>query len=122
MAAEGLLTINRQITGLGEYNPQVSRNHIFNVTGTKKVDNTWTIGTTEEVLNVGDVTTLGRIYMLNRDPTNIVHFGPESGGVMVATVMMKPGEPCEMRLIPGVTYRGKAFVAACDVDVQLLSD
>ncbi len=32
----------------------------------------------------------------------------------------KPGEPCEMRLIPGVTYRGKALVVTCDVDLQLL--
>lgn len=80
------------------------------------------VGTTEEVISFAELTTLGIIQIINLDTTNYVQFGPESGGAMIPSVRLKPGEPNQFRLEPGVTYRAKANTAACNVQFMAFND
>lgn len=75
------------------------------------------IGTSEEDISFGDISAanIGRCDMINLDPTNYVDIGPKSGGVMVGMLRLLPGEPQTMRLLPGVTLRARANIAACRV-------
>jgi hypothetical protein len=82
----------------------------------------WNVGTSEEDLTVGDVSTLGVMGLLNTDTANYVQIGPKSGGAMVASMRLKPGEPNFIRCEPGTTYRAIANTAACKVLVWLLEN
>lgn len=81
-----------------------------------------TVGTSEEDLSVGDVGTLGWLYMKNLDSTNYVTWGPKSGGAMVGVGRLKAGETALLRLEPGITIRWAANTAAVDVQVVLFND
>lgn len=80
------------------------------------------IGTTEEVVALGDITTIGWAYIQNIDATNYVQWGPESGGAMVVAGRLEAGEGIVVRLEPSTTYRMKADTAACDVILQVFED
>lgn len=81
----------------------------------------WIVGNgAEEDLAVGDVSTLGWLFMRNLDSTNYVTYGPKSAGSMVALGRIKAGETVAMRLEPGVTVRAQANTASVKVQVLLL--
>lgn len=80
------------------------------------------IGTSEEVLAFGDITSLGIVWLLNMDATNFVELGPESSGAMVAALKLKAGEGYAIRLKPGVTWRAKADTAAVNLFICALDD
>jgi hypothetical protein len=80
------------------------------------------VGTSEEVISFAELTTLGIIQIINLDTTNFVQFGPESAGAMVAAIRLKPGEPNQFRLEPGVTYRAKADTGACNVQFSAFNN
>lgn len=82
----------------------------------------WNVGTSEEDLATGDISTLGVMGLLNTDATNYVQIGPKSGGAMVAAMRLKPGEPNFIRCEPGITWRAKADTAACKVLVWLMEN
>lgn len=73
----------------------------------------------EEDLSVGDIGTLGWIYLKNLDTANYVQWGPKSGGSMVAVGRLKFGEFAIFRLEPGITLRWIANTAAVKVLVKL---
>lgn len=83
---------------------------------------TQTIGTTEEVIDFGDVATNGYLFIKNVDPTNYVTFGPESTGAMVVVGKLKPGEWAWFRVAPTVVMRAKADTADVKLDVSLYED
>lgn len=80
------------------------------------------VGTSEEVIATGDVSTLGWLLMRNLDATNYVDWGPESGGAMVAIGRIEPGEIAMFRLKPGVTIRAQANTASCKIDLRVYED
>lgn len=82
----------------------------------------WNVGTSEEDLSLGDISTPGVIGLLNTDTTNYVQIGPKSGGAMVPIIKLKPGEPAFFRLDSGVTLRAVANAAACKVMVWALEN
>lgn len=69
-----------------------------------------TIGTTEETLNVGDVSNIGLVVVINRDDTNYVEVGLTGS----YTIKLKPGQFC---VFPpaGTLY---AIANTSDVDVE----
>jgi hypothetical protein len=79
------------------------------------------VGTTEEALDFGDVSTLGWLYLENLDDTNFVEYGPDSTG-MVAFGKLEAGECAILRLKPGITVKAKADTAECKVLVRCLED
>jgi len=80
------------------------------------------IGTSEEVVGFGDVSTEGLLYLRNLDDTNYVEFGPEDTGAMVPIGKLEPGEFAVFRLKPSVVLRAQADTAACLLQVLLLED
>lgn len=87
-----------------------------------------TIGSTEEVINFGDIVTEGIIWIENLDSTNYIDYGPESGGSMVLFGQVKPGEIQLFRLYPGITFRAQASpptgtaAVSCDAYIALMED
>lgn len=80
------------------------------------------VGTSEEALTFGDISTLGYMALRNLDTTNYVDIGPESGGAMVPMVRLKAGNVAIMRLKPGITVRAQANTAAVKLQVWALED
>lgn len=81
------------------------------------------VGTSEEAISFAELTTLGVIQIINLDTTNFVQFGPDDGaGNMVAAIRLKPGEPNQFRLEPGVTYYAKADTEACNVQFMAFNN
>lgn len=78
------------------------------------------IGTADEPIDAGDLaSTKGHAVFRNLDATNYVEIGPESAGVIVPTVKLKPGEFAYLPLVPNVTLRARANTAACRVLVKI---
>ena len=80
------------------------------------------IGTSEEVVDFGDVSTEGLLFLRNLDDTNYIEFGPEDTGAMVAVGKLEPGEFAFFRVKPSVVLRAQADAAACLLQVLLLED
>lgn len=80
------------------------------------------VGTSEEVVTVGDVTTLGWALFHNLDATNYVEVGPESSGALVGFIRLEAGEFCLLRLKPGITIRAQANTAAVKLRKIILQD
>lgn len=79
-----------------------------------------TIGTTEESVAFGELSTLGWLLMRNIDATNYVQWGFATGAY---GGRMEAGEPAgPFRLEPGSTLYLKANAAACKVLVYALED
>lgn len=79
------------------------------------------IGTTEETVSVGDVSTLGWAFFQNLDATNYVEIGPDATG-MVAFIRLEPGESCALRLTPGITIKAQANTAPVKLRCLILED
>ena len=77
------------------------------------------IGTSEETLDEGAVSTEGWLLMINLDSTNYVRWGFATG---VYGGRMEPGEPALFRVNPSSTIYLIANTAACDVHYMLLED
>lgn len=80
-----------------------------------------TVGTSEEDVAVGDVSTLGWLYLKNLDSTNYVTYGPKDT-TMKAFGRLEPGEFAMLRLEPGITIRWKADTAAVKVLTKIYED
>lgn len=80
------------------------------------------VGTSEEDLSTGDISTLGWLFITNLDTANYVTYGPKSGGSMVAFGRIESGETHAVRLSPGITLRWQANTAAVKVKVWVLED
>lgn len=80
------------------------------------------VGTVEEDLAIGDITTLGWLYLKNLDAANYVTWGPKSGAVMVSLGRIRANEFAVLRLEPGITLRWLANVAPVKVLVKLYQD
>lgn len=80
------------------------------------------IGTSDEAISLGDITTPGWAFIQNLDGTNYVDIGPDSTGAIVPIIRLEPGEFALLRLTPTVSLRGQANTAACDVMIQVMED
>ena len=78
------------------------------------------VGTSEEDMAVGDVTSEGWLEITNLDDTNYVTYGPNSAGSMVAFGRLEPGHTHTLKLSPGITLRWLANTASVKVQMLLL--
>ena len=78
------------------------------------------IGTSAELISLGDITSAGYCYIRNLDATNYVEIGPTSGGALVPMLRLKAGQEALMPLTPSVALRGQANTAACDVLIAVI--
>lgn len=80
------------------------------------------VGTSEEDLLIGDIATLGYVFLRNLDAANFVTYGPKSGGSMIPFGRIKAGEIAMLRLEPGITWRWIADTGSVKVQVLLLNN
>ena len=73
------------------------------------------VGTSEEQLDKGDITTIGYIAVQNLDATNYVQFGVTTGSY---SVKLMPGKGCVMPWNGNYVYI-KANTSACNVNYLL---
>lgn len=80
------------------------------------------IGTSEEVVSFGDITTNGWCRIRNLDTTNYVVYGPEATGAMVTFGKLEPGELAWFRVAPTVVMRAQADTADVKLEVRIYED
>lgn len=90
-------------------------------TTAKLIRNVQNIGTTEEALDLGDVTTPGLAIFENLDDTNYVEVGSYVGGTFYPFMKLKPGEKFICRLGVLAPY-AKANTAAIELDYRIYDD
>lgn len=78
-----------------------------------------TVGTVEESVAFGELSTVGWVFIENLDDTNYVQWGFASG---VYGGRLEAGEPALFRLEPSTTLYLKANTADCKVNVYALED
>lgn len=87
------------------------------VTGRKITEIEQTVGTAEEALNLGDISSPGYIAIENMDSENTVSLRPSSGAADMIDLL--PGEVALFRLAAAAPY-AIADTAACNVRFLLI--
>jgi len=87
---------------------------LITVTGDTPVSQIASIGTSDETLSLGDISSLGYIVLKNLDATNYIEVGYVSGTYFGK---LKAGETCALRAGAGLTaIHVKANTAPCLLD------
>jgi hypothetical protein len=117
----GTMTLTFAKGNIASSSPYSLASGSFNVTvsGTAAVRNVQTVGTSKEVLYVGDVGTPGFCIMHNLDGTNYVEVFPDGTGA--AVVKLKAGEWAAFRLAAAAP-QVQANTASCSLDYLVISD
>ncbi len=89
----------------------------MNVAATERISGSPTIGTTEESLALGDVTSVGLVIIKNLDPTNYVTVGSVSGQ---RPIRIPPLTTFDFYL-PGSAVFVAANTAACKIVYKIFS-
>lgn len=92
---------------------------LVTVSGTEYTELIQEIGTSEEALTIGDIGTLGYVYIENLDATNFVEIRPGSGTADL--IKIKAGEFAIFRAALNGPY-AIADTAACRVKLVLIED
>lgn len=90
----------------------------FDVSGSVAIENTITVGTTDETLDLGDISTIGWLYMRNLDATNFITAGADG---TLYNIKLKAGEPFFGRW-NGAAIHVKANTANCLFEYLIISD
>ena len=76
-----------------------------------------------EVVDLGDISTNGVMYLRNLDETNYVTYGPQSDAATIEVMgKLKPGEVALFRLAPTIVLWAQADTADCLLDIKLFED
>ena len=122
MADEIAVTILATLTN-GNFKDRIDHGQQkFTQAAVGAASNVVSVGTSEEDVTTGDLSTLGWCFMRNLDTTKYVTYGPKSSGSMVGLARIEAGEVHAFRLEPGVTMRWAANTAACLVDLRIYED
>lgn len=97
---------------------QVSDSKIIDVSGTARVSGRQTIGTVEEQLVLGDVSSVGVVWIKNLDSTNYLTVGTVAGQ---RGFRINPGESYPFRAANNAVYCA-ANTAAVDVSYKIFSN
>lgn len=124
MADEITLNLTFRVNSSGSYDKTFQFNESFDQTGQGggnpgKVN----IGTSEENITIGDITTEGWVVMQNLDTTNFVTVGVSATTPTLAAMMkIKAGELAVFRMDPAATLRAQADTAAVELQVWVFED
>ena len=93
-------------------------------TNARAASDTQTVGTTEELLAVGDLTTPAECYLRNLDATNFVTVGVKPASTYYPVFRLKANSKMPLcgLIESGVSLYVKADTAACDIDKLILDE
>jgi hypothetical protein len=91
------------------------------MTGSDMIAQTQNIGTAAELINKGDVTTIGCLFIKNLDPTNYVELALEVG-MTNKVARLDPGGIALYKPVSGTTIYARANTAACDCLVVIAEE
>lgn len=77
------------------------------------------VGTTEEAVPIGDLSTEGIAVVQNLDATNFITIGSYVAATYYPVIKVKPGEIMHYRFDPTVTHYWKADTASCNVQYRI---
>ena len=103
----------------GDINSQFQKTVSVTQTGQGHAAGSQTIGTTQEVLVVTDITTSGIASFQNIDATNFVQLGVYVSATFYPLVRLLAGEVATFRLDTGATIYAQADTAACLLVYQI---
>lgn len=118
MASELSIQASLAFSKAGAAISKVFSTAYFDVSGTAGIQNVIAVGTSDESLALGDIATIGWLYMRNLDATNFITFGADG---TLYNGKMKPGEPCLMRW-NGAAIHVKANTAPCNMEYVIIPD
>lgn len=118
MSAELLLQASIAFAKAGARIDTTFAGAYFDVAGTAGIQNVAAIGTSDEVLPLGDISTIGWVYLKNLDATNYVTVG--SDGILYP-LKLKPGEFFLGRWNAAAIHV-KANTAPCNLESIILPD
>lgn len=117
------LTVNISVAYEDSEGTQVmmeALNQIIDVTTKRVIHIKHNVGTTEEAMDLGDISSLGAICVRNRDGTNFVQVRASTGGTAIVKALA--GECWAWRCGSGVTAPFIiADTAACQVEYLIVS-
>lgn len=90
----------------------------LDVAGNNGVENIADIGTSDETLALGDISTIGLVAMKNLDATNYILLGSDGTNY---PIKLKPGEPFFGRW-NGAAIHAKSNTASCRLHSLILPD
>lgn len=112
IALVGSLSVNRNGA-----NTVASASASITQTGTDYGLRTQNVGTAAELIDKGDIGTVGYLFIKNLDPTNYVELALDSGATQIFAKLL----PGEFAIIPTRQQPyGKANTAACDCLVLMI--
>lgn len=118
MSAELLLAASLKFSKGGSLFETNFQSTYFDVAGTSPNKEVQAIGITDESLNLGDISTIGFVFLRNLDATNIITIG--SDGTLYP-IRLKPGEFCLVRWNAAAIH-AKALVAPCNLEYTIIPD
>jgi len=95
-------------------------NQEIDVSGTNSIHHRQTIGTSEEALQLGEVTAGGYMIIVNRDATNFVEIRPNTA--VADLCKLKAGEGTILRLAADAVPYAIADTANCEVEYIIVED
>jgi len=121
MANELTIAITLEVTLDGVTRKWPREEQSITVTGTRFVWHKQEVGTSEEALELGDISTGGWAIMANRDSTNFVEIRSGTGGTNL--IKIKAGETCCVRLSGDASAPyAIADTAAVELEIFMLED
>lgn len=121
MANEITITTGMTVTKNSTTNRYDVLNEQHDMTGSIRVDNVQTIGTTYEAIYKGDIGTIGFAQFTNLDSTNYVDIGREISAAFEAFIRVMPGKTSPPIKTSALTaLYGRANTAACNVRCVLI--
>lgn len=92
----------------------------FDITGTKFLHNVQSIGSSEEAIDLGDLTAGGFFIAVNRDTAKTINIRRATGEGNFAE--LRPGESCLVRLEASMAPFAIATVSSADLEYLMLED
>ena len=90
----------------------------FTVAGTKKIRNVQTVGTSEELIQLGDVSVGGYCMCKNHDDTNFVQIRGATGETDL--IRLEPLDVAMFRIDDGATPYAIADTSSCEVEFLIV--
>lgn len=84
--------------------------------GDQMIGNVQIVGTSNEAINLGDVSTLGHLYCKNMDATNYVEIFTDNANAQPVAKLLA-GQAMLIASHPSATYYARANTAVCNLHV-----